>query len=133
MSADKDRITAASVAKGCALMMGIGWAVIAVVAAVSPSQAEVSRRQSRDRAETAITSMVANCAAQEGPWKCFVKLEAADASDPIKAPTRLQRLARIVPAWEVLAFCTEPRQVDCADRMVGKAYSREDILAGMGN
>lgn len=127
-SSTSTSVTPREIAKAFVFMCIAGWAIIAFVAAVSPSREELEARE----AQAAVDSMIANCVAHEGPWRCFVKLEDLDHTSPISGRTRLQRMARMVPAWEVLAFCTEPRKVDCADRMIGVAYSRESILAGMG-
>ncbi|NTF17977.1 hypothetical protein G6L37_06140 [Agrobacterium rubi] len=121
-------ISAARVVKGIVLTCLFGWAIIGLAAAVSPDRDELEARE----ADAALTSFVANCVARDGPWRCFVSLEGLDRSTPISGETRLERMARMVPAWEVLAFCTERRKIDCADRMIGTAYSREQILEGMG-
>ena len=123
-SSDPD-VTTWKLAKGLMLVCVAGWAAIAFAAAVLPSR-EASEASAR------VDSEVADCVVHEGPWRCFVKLENLDRAAPISGGTRLQRMARMVPAWEVLAFCTEPRKVDCADRIISAAYSREDILGGMG-
>lgn len=127
-----ERRTGLQIARNITVALLFCWGFLAFCAALSPTEEERAAAETERKAASAMTTMIADCAAQEGPWRCFVKLEALDAAEPLDGRTRLQHLARMVPAWQVLAFCTEPRFVDCADRMVGKAYSRDEILAAIG-
>lgn len=98
---------------------------------LSPSQEEVAARKELEARERSVAATVRTCLSSQGPWRCFLTLESADAADPVEGVLRTRELAKITTAKQLLAFCTEPRKVDCADQIVGKGYSSEDILAAM--
>lgn len=79
---------------------------------------------------------VASCLRGESPWNCFLKLGDMDRADPVPpdaGASRIRRLATSVSAQEVLAFCNEPRKIDCAEQMIGDGYSRHDVHSALEN
>lgn len=79
---------------------------------------------------------VSSCLKSESPWQCFVKLSKMDITFPVPreaGASRTQRLANSVSADDVLAFCLEPRKVNCATRMVGKGWSDRALKAAIGS
>ncbi len=79
---------------------------------------------------------VSSCLKSESAWQCFIKLSKMDIASPVAreaGASRTQRLANTVSADVVLAFCLEPRKVDCATRMVGKGWSDRDLKSAIGS
>lgn len=77
---------------------------------------------------------VASCMQTRSSWQCFVAMETLDRTTP--APfgiSRTRRVAAVAPAHELISLCLEPRKVDCANRMIGHGYSREDVLAALND
>lgn len=110
---------------------------IALIADPGIAKAARERRQAdtlqRDRQQQArIGYEVSSCAENENPWRCFAYFDQQDAVNPVASgASRTERFAAIVPAREVLAFCLEWRKADCADQMIGKGWSRADLVAAM--
>lgn len=93
-------------------------------------QAEV--RQSLRQQQALIDAQVSGCVASSNPWRCFAVFEREDALNPVASgASRTERMAALVPAKEVLAFCLEWRKVDCADRMIGKGWARAELIAAL--
>ncbi|NTF17978.1 hypothetical protein G6L37_06145 [Agrobacterium rubi] len=99
---------------------------------LSPTGEEAEARRILDAQKKEMSFDVRGCLMTLGPWRCFLQLDAKDVADPVKGLARTAVLAEIVTAKQVIAACTEQRRVDCADRMFGKGYSNEDILAAIG-
>lgn len=88
--------------------------------------------QSHRQQQALIDAQVSGCVAGSNPWRCFAVFEHEDALNPVASgASRTERMARLVPAREVLAFCLEWRKVDCADRMIGKGWARADLIAAL--
>jgi hypothetical protein len=110
---------------------------IALIADPGIAKAARERRQAdtlqRHRQHQAlIDAQVKGCVSGENPWRCFVVFEREDALNPVESgASRTERIAALVSAREVLAFCLEWRKVDCADRMIGKGWSRADLMAAL--
>jgi hypothetical protein len=97
-------------------------------------QAEI--RHQAELVQERLDGDVASCLRGESPWRCFLKLEDMDRTDPVPADagaSRIRRLAKSVSAKEVLAFCNQPRKIDCAEQMIGDGYSRDDIRSALEN
>lgn len=93
---------------------------------------QTEARQSLRQQQALVDIQVSGCIAGENPWRCFVVFEREDVLNPLDSgPSRTERMARLVPAREVLAFCLEWRKVDCADRMIGKGWARADLMAAL--
>ena len=116
------------------LLVSIGCS-IALIADPSTAKTAKERQQAAVREEildeqTWIDHDIANCINKESPWRCFVAFDKQDREKPVRSGlTRTQRMAALVPAKDVLAFCLEWRKVDCADRMIGKGWPKSDLLA----
>jgi hypothetical protein len=124
------------------IIVGVPALVCIYVALVLPFDPEY-QKMSRERAEIArqaellqkrLDGDVVSCLRGESPWRCFLKLEDMDRTDPVPADagaSRIRRLAKSVSAKEVLAFCNQPRKIDCAEQMIGDGYSRDDIRSAL--
>ncbi len=103
---------------------------IALIADPGIAKADTLQRDRQQQAR--IGYEVSSCAENENPWRCFAYFDQQDTVNPVASgATRTERFAAIVPAREVLAFCLEWRKVDCVDQMVGKGWSRTDLVAAM--
>jgi hypothetical protein len=104
-----------------------------------PEYQDAVRKQQNEARQAALVQEsldgdVSSCLKTQSAWKCFVKLDQMDAATPVPpeaGASRTRRLAAAVPAKDVLAFCLEPRKVDCATRMVGKGWSADDLTSAM--
>lgn len=110
---------------------------IALIADPGIAQRAYERRkaetiQSHRQQQALIDAQVSGCVSGENPWRCFVVFEREDGLDPVASgASRTERMAALVSAREVLAFCLEWRKVDCADRMIGRGWPRADIMAAL--
>jgi hypothetical protein len=126
------------------IIVGVPALVCIYVALVLPFDPEY-QKMSRERAEIArqaellqkrLDGDVVSCLRGDSPWKCFLKLGDMDRTDPVPpdaGASRIRRLAKSVSAEEVLAFCSQPRKIDCAEQMIGDGYSRSDIQSALEN
>jgi hypothetical protein len=81
-----------------------------------------------------IPTLCSICLKDENPWRCFVAFEREDVLRPVSSgASRTERMAALTSARDVLAFCLEWRKVDCADRMIGRGWSRDDLMAALEN
>lgn len=111
----------------------------AIVVPLDPKFQEEMRKRDEERTQARLVQErldgdVASCLRGESPWNCFVKLETMDRTDPVPADagaSRIRRLAKSVSAGEVLAFCNQPRKIDCAEKMIGDGYSRDDVQSAL--
>jgi hypothetical protein len=88
--------------------------------------------QSHRQQQALVDVQVSGCVASENPWRCFVVFEREDVLKPVASgASRTERMAALVSAKEVLAFCLEWRKVDCADRMIGRGWPRADLMAAL--
>jgi hypothetical protein len=110
-----------------------------IIVPLDPKFQEEMRKRDEERTQARLVQErldgdVASCLRGESPWKCFLKLETMDRTDPVPTDagaSRIRRLAKSVSAKEVLAFCNQPRKIDCAEQMIGDGYSRDDIQSAL--
>lgn len=111
----------------------------AVVLPFDPEYQRISRERQEKQHQAELVQKrldgdVASCLRGDSPWKCFLKLEDMDRTDPVPTDagaSRIRRLAMSVSATEVLAFCNQPRKIDCAEQMIGDGYSRDDVRSAL--
>lgn len=117
----------------------VSFLLAAATVSLAPKFQEEMRKRDEERTharlvQESLDGDVASCLRGESPWNCFVKLEAMDRTDPVPADagaSRIRRLAKSVSAGEVLAFCNQPRKIDCAEKMIGDGYSRGDVRSAL--
>jgi hypothetical protein len=76
---------------------------------------------------------VRQCLAGRGAWRCYEEVRYEDDTHRVRygSISRVERLARTVDIKEMLAFCDYGSKVDCANRIVGHGYTREQVAAAL--
>ncbi|WP_327211332.1 hypothetical protein [Rhizobium leguminosarum] len=111
-----------------ATILGLGVLSLPVSAYLAYSEAHAPEGEKLAYSRV-VDDEVRECLETRGAWRCYEDVLYEDATHRVRygSTSRVERLARMVDVKEMLAFCDYGSKVDCANRIVGHGYTREQV------
>ncbi len=114
----------------------VGLIVVGSLVVGPDTQDEIEQKRLRIAFVQSSQEEVANCLSRTTPWRCLQKMEIKDSAAPAPrgvSENRVRYLVRTVPAHDVMKFCKDTGEQNCAEKLVAFGYSNEQILRTMEN